>query len=258
MYKESGIMRSGSKYTDEKEMNVAGHLSELRNRLIVTALFFIVFFFASFIFVKDIYYFFENDIDFKLTITSPSDTLWVYFTIAGLGAIIGTLPVLGIQLWLFIRPGLTPRERKASLSYIPAIFFLFVGGLVFGYFMFIKLILPFLLGLNDGMFNELFTVDRYFRFLFRITLPFAILFELPIIIMFLTSLGIITPHFLKRTRKYAFFVILIVGALITPPDVILQLAVAVPLYVLYELSIYLSEIVYRRKQQKHKEFMEMD
>ena len=124
--------------------------------------------------------------------------------------------------------------------------------------MFIKLILPFLLGLNDGMFNELFTVDRYFRFLFRITLPFAILFELPIIIMFLTSLGIITPHFLKRTRKYAFFVILIVGALITPPDVILQLAVAVPLYVLYELSIYLSEIVYRRKQQKHKEFMEMD
>src|SRR5699024_820509 len=108
------------------------------------------------------------------------------------------------------------------------------------------------------MFNELFTVDKYFRFLIRITLPFAVLFEIPIIAMFLTSLGIITPDFMKKTRKYAYFILVIIGAVVTPPDVILQIVVAIPLFILYEISIYLSAIVYRKKQRKHKEFMEND
>src|SRR5699024_5687066 len=115
--------------------------------------------------------------------------------------IIVTLPILCLQLWLFVKPGLTSSERKASLSYIPAVFLLFVIGLVFGYFMFIQLILPFLLSLNDGMFNELFTVDKYFRFMFRVVLPFAILFEIPIIVMFLTSLGMVTPQFLRKIAE---------------------------------------------------------
>src|SRR5699024_2464534 len=107
----------------------------------------------------------------------------------------------------------------------------------------------------DGMFNELFTVEKYFRFLLRMTLPYAVLFEIPIILMFLTSLGIITPTFLRKTRKYAYFILLIVGALVTPPDVVLQLAVAIPLFILYEISIYLSSIVYRKKMEKHVEYM---
>lgn len=242
-------MSEETQATNEKEMNVVGHLAELRNRLIVTAVFFIVFFIFAFVFVEDIYHFFEKDIDFELNITSPGDIIWIYFSIAGLTAIIGTLPVLSLQLWLFIKPGLTTSERKASASYIPAIFILFVVGLAFGYIMFIKLILPFLLSLNNGMFNELFTVEKYFRFLLHVTLPFAILFEIPIIIMFLTSLGILTPAFLRKMRKYAYFILLIVGALVTPPDIVLQLVVAIPLFVLYEISIYLSKIVYKKKQQ---------
>lgn len=240
---------------DEKRMDIVGHLSELRNRLIVTGIFFIVFFIIGFIFIKDIYAFFESDFDFKLTVTSPGDIIWIYFTLAGLIAVVGTLPVLCLQLWLFIRPGLTKSERKASLSYIPAIFLLFVFGLVFGYFMFVKLILPFLLSLNDGMFNELFTVDRYFRFLLRVTLPFAFLFELPVIMMFLTSLGIITPSFLKRIRKYAYFVLLVIAAIITPPDLFLHLLVTVPLILIYEISISLSRMVYRKKLKRHEEYM---
>jgi len=239
----------------EKEMNIVGHLSELRNRLIVTGLFFIIFFIIGFIYIKDIYYFFESDIDFKLAVTGLGDIIWVYFTIAGLIAIVGTLPILCLQLWLFIKPGLTKQERRVSLMYIPAVFLLFILGLVFGYFMFIKLILPFLLSLNDNMFNEIFTVEKYFRFLLRMTVPFALLFEIPIITMFLTSLGILTPQFLRKVRKYAYFILLIVGALVTPPDVFLQLAVAIPLFILYEISIYLSAMVYRNKQKKHTEFM---
>lgn len=239
----------------ERDMNIVGHLSELRNRLIVTGLAFIVFFIVGFIFIRDIYSFFEQDIDFKLTVTSPGDIIWIYLILSGLIAIIATLPILSLQIWLFIKPGLTKPERRASLSYIPAIFILFVLGLFFGYMMFIHLILPFLLSLNDGLFNELFTVERYFRFLLRLVLPFALLFEIPVILMFLTSLGVITPAFLRKTRKYAYFMLLIVGALVTPPDIILQLTVAIPLFLLYEVSIYLTAIVYRKKMKRHKEYM---
>src|SRR5690625_4838241 len=200
-------------------MNFVRHLSELTNRLMITGISFVLFFIFGFIFVEEIYFFFESDLDFKLTITSPGDIIWVYFTIAGIIAFVCTLPVLSLQLWLFIKPGLTKSERRASLSYIPAIFLLFVLGLVFGYIMFIKLILPFLLSLNDGMFNELFTVDRYFRFLFQVMIPFAILFEIPVILMFLTSLGIIKLKFLRKTRKYAYFILLIVVVLFTHPAV---------------------------------------
>ncbi|AIF43623.1 twin-arginine translocase subunit TatC [Virgibacillus sp. SK37] len=239
----------------DKEMNLTGHLSELRNRLIVTALFFLAFFIVGFIFVKDIYWFFVNDLDFKLTVISPGEIIWIHFTMAGLVAIAATLPLLALQVWLFIKPGLTPNERKASLAYIPAVFVLFIVGLVFGYIMFIKLILPFLLSLNSGMFNEMFTVDKYFRFLLRITLPFALLFEIPIIAMFLTALGVLTPDFMRKTRKYAYLILVIIGTIVTPPDFVLQLVVAVPLIILYEISIYLAAIVYRRKLKKHEEFM---
>lgn len=251
-------MKKEKQSAEEKEMNVTGHLSELRNRLIVTALFFLAFFILGFVYIKDIYHFFEQDIPFTLAVTSPGEIIWIYFTLAGVIALVGTVPVFSLQLWLFIKPGLTSKERKASLMYIPVIFILFIGGLVFGYFMFVKLILPFLLSLNDGMFTEIFTVDNYFRFVFRVSLPFAIFFEIPIMAMFLTQLGILTPEFMKKTRKYAYFIMVIVGAAVTPPDFVLQIVVAIPLIVIYEISIQLSSVVFRKKQKKHAAFMEND
>lgn len=248
-------MASDIHLENDKEMNVVGHLSELRNRLMITAVFFAVFFILGFIFVKEIYGFLQKDLDFKLAIIGPTEIIWIYITIAGIVAVVGTLPVFSIQLWLFIRPGLTAKERKASLAYIPAVFLLFVVGLTFGYLIYNYFILPFLISLNDGMFTQLFTVEKYFRFMLQIILVFGLLFEIPVITMFLTSLGVLSPAFLKKTRKYAYFILLIVGALVTPPDIFLQLLVAVPLFMLYEISIYFSSIVYRRKQDKHSTFM---
>lgn len=231
----------------QKEMNMVGHLTELRNRIIVTMVAFILFFITSLIFVRKIYGFFESHIEIELNITGLADILWIYLTIASVVAIVATLPVLSIQLWLFVRPGLTDTERKFSLLYIPIVFILFVGGLVVGYILFIQLIMPFLLSLNKGMFNEIFTVDKYWRFLMQIVIPFGFIFEVPIVLMFLTSLEIITPQFLRKMRKYAYLILLIFGGLVTPPDVILQISVAIPLFLLYELSIYLCVIVYKRK-----------
>lgn len=240
---------------NEKEMNVVGHLSELRNRIIITGIFFALFFIVGFIFVKDIYGFLESGIDFDLVITSPTEVIWIYITIAAITATIGTIPIFSLQLWLFIKPGLKANERRASLSYIPAIFLLFVVGLAFGYLLFSNFILPFLISLNDGMFVQLFTVEKFYRFMFQVMLVFGILFEIPVITMFLTSLGILSPMFLKKTRKYAYFILLIVSALVTPPDIFLQLVVAIPLLLLYEISIYFSALIYRRKERKHQAFM---
>jgi len=170
--------------------------------------------------------------------------------LASLIAIAGTLPFFCLQIWSFVRPALTPKEQKVSLSYIPAVFILFIAGLAFGYFLIQPLIFDFLLSLGEGKFNVSFTVDKYFKFLMRITLPFAVFFEIPIIVMFLTSLGIVSPAFLRRVRKYAYFVLVIVGTMISPPDFILQLVVAFPLIVLYEVSIFLSSVVDRRRKKK--------
>lgn len=233
----------------KKEMNIVGHLSELRNRIIVTLLFFVLFFIVGFIYVQDIYSFFINDIDIELIVISPGEIVWIYFSMAGIVAVAGILPFLAYQIWAFIKPGLAPNERKVSLSYIPFVFLLFIGGLVFGYMVFIEFLFPFLLGLSEGMFNIMITVDRYFKFLFRTVIPFAILFELPIIAMFLTSLGLLTPGFMRNKRKYAYFILIVLSTLLTPPDLILPLLMSIPLIVLYEVSIYLSGMVYRKKLQ---------
>ncbi|WP_114353866.1 twin-arginine translocase subunit TatC [Saliterribacillus persicus] len=234
------------------------HFAELRKRLLWTALIFIIFFAVGLYFVQDIRDFFLNDTDLTLHLIAPGEIIWIIFTIAFIVGLTATLPFFCFQLWLFIRPGLTSTERKASLAYIPAIFILFLSGLVFGYYIFVHLILPFLLSLNDGMFETIFTVENYFRFVFRVTIPFAVLFEIPIITMFLTSLGIVTPKFLVKTRKYAYFILIIIGTMISPPDFFLQIIVAIPLIILYEISIVLSRIIYKKKMDKHEAYMQED
>lgn len=251
-------MAKFNQMNSDQDMNVVGHLAELRKRLIITGVFFIACFIVAFIYVKNIYHLFIRDIDFTLNITSPADIIWIYITIAGIVAFALTIPILALQIWLFIKPALTEHEKKTSIPYIPAVFLLFVVGLTFGYLVFSKLILPFLLSMNDGTFNELFTVDKYFKFMFHIVLPFAIIFEIPIISMFLTSIGMITPQFMKKIRKYAYFVMVIIGAVITPPDFFLQIIVAIPLIMLYEASIYFSSIVYRKKLLKQQEAITED
>src|SRR5690625_7685861 len=107
-------------------MNLVGYLAELRNRLIVTGVFFVLFFIIGFVFIKEIYGFFESDIDFKLTVTSPGDIIWIYITMAAIIGLIGTLPVFCLHLWLFIKVVLSKLERRVSLSYIFSVILVFL------------------------------------------------------------------------------------------------------------------------------------
>ncbi|MBU8878945.1 twin-arginine translocase subunit TatC [Bacillus sp. FJAT-29790] len=238
----------------DKELNLVEHLDELRKRLIITVAAFILFFIIGFMYVKEIYLWFVRDLDVKLIVLGPSDIVWVYIMLATIIAIAGTIPVFALQIWLFVKPALKPNEQKISLSYVPALFVLFIVGLCFGYFVIFPSVLGFLVELGGEMLEANFTAEKYFRFVMHMTLPFGVLFELPVVTMFLTSLGIINPYALQKIRKYAYFVLIVIGVVISPPDIMSDILVAVPLLFLYEISINLSKIVYKRKLKKEQEW----
>ncbi|MDX1805413.1 MAG: twin-arginine translocase subunit TatC [Paenisporosarcina sp.] len=231
-----------------QSMKVVQHLEELRKAIIITVGIFLLFFLLAFIYVQDIYHLLVKDLPFKLALLGPSDILMVYLMIASVVALAATMPVAAHQVWRYISPGLTAKERKLTLAYVPALFILFIIGISFGYFILFPLVMSFLMSLSDDMFTTFFTTEKYFRFLLNMTLPFGFLFELPVVIMFLTSLGIINPYLLTKLRKYAYFVLIITSVLITPPDFISDILVIIPLLLLYESSITLSKFVYIRQQ----------
>ncbi|WP_066299664.1 twin-arginine translocase subunit TatC [Bacillus sp. FJAT-29937] len=241
---------------EDKELNLVEHLDELRKRLIITIAAFLVFFVAGFMYVEEIYHWFVRDLDVKLIVLGPSDIIWVYFMIASVVAIAATIPVLALQIWLFVKPALSPVERRISLSYIPALFILFIVGLCFGYFVILPTVLGFLVDLGGQMLEANFTAEKYFRFIMHMTMPFGVLFELPVVVMFLTSLGILNPYALAKIRKYAYFVLIVIAVVISPPDFMSDFLVAIPLLFLYEISINLSKIVYKRKLKKEKQLEE--
>lgn len=234
----------------DKEQNIIDHLSELRKRIIITAFAFVTFTIIGFIYVEQIYNWLVRDLEVKLIVLGPSDIIWVYFMISAVIGIAATIPVLALQLWLFVKPALKPHERKATLSYIPALFALFILGLSFGYFVVFPTVLGFLVELGGDMFVTNFTAEKYFRFLMNMTLPFAVLFELPAVVMFLTSIGLINPFVLGKMRKYAYFVLVVIAVTITPPDFISDFLVVIPLLTLYEVSVTLSKVVYKRRMKR--------
>ncbi|MDN4074064.1 twin-arginine translocase subunit TatC [Fictibacillus terranigra] len=234
-------------------MLLVDHLSELRKRMIITLGTFALFFIVSFIYVQDIYHWLIRDLDEKLAVLGPSDILWVYFMISGVISIALTIPVAAHQIWMFVKPALSKHEAKTTLSYIPALFLLFIAGLAFGYFVVYPMVLDFLLSLSHGQFQTFFTSEKYFRFMINLTLPFGFLFEIPLVVMFLTSVGLVNPQVLSKARRIAYFVLVLIAILITPPDFMSDFLVTIPLLVLYEFSITLSKIVYRKKLAKQED-----
>lgn len=246
-------------------MGFGGHFAELRKRIFLTAIFFVAFLVVGVLAAKPLIVFFEHapaqqhfswlpfveqsSIAKELSLNAfrPTDPLYVFLGFAFIIAFILTGPLLLYQVWAFISPGLYENERRITLGYIPVTILMFLLGIAFGYFLLFPYVIHFMISLADDMqVKQTFGIHQYFMFLFQITIPFGFVFQLPLLSMFLTRLGIITPSFLHKIRKYAYFVLLIIAGLITPPDVISQLIVMVPLGALYELSIFVSRFAYRK------------
>ncbi|WP_199426900.1 twin-arginine translocase subunit TatC [Thermaerobacillus caldiproteolyticus] len=235
---------------NDKEMSIYEHLGELRKRLIIVVVFFVIAMIASFFLVEPVILYLQKAGEAKeLTMNAfrLTDPIKIYMQFAFVIALIMTSPVLLYQLWAFISPGLYERERKVTLSYIPLSLLLFLAGVSFAYFVLFPFVVRFMQNLASSLgIHQVIGINEYFEFLLQLVLPFGLVFQLPIIVMFLTRLGLITPMFLVKVRKYAYFVLLIVAAIITPPDVLSQVIVMIPLSILYEISIWISRIAYRR------------
>lgn len=175
-----------------------------------------------------------------LVFLSPSEALVTRIKLAlAIGLALG-LPVILYQLWALFVPAMDKRTRRITLALIPAVYALFVTGIGFALKVVFPLALRFLLGFGGEWLEQEISVANYFSFVISFALPFGIIFELPVVVVALTRLGILSPGALVRQRKYAIFGIFVVAAVLTPPDVVSQVMLAVPILILYECSVLLA------------------
>lgn len=233
-------------------MSLVGHLADLRKRIIYVLVTFMVLLFASLAVVSRIYGYLITPLhrampQLHLVVITPGEVITVYLSIAGLVAVGLTLPFALYQLWKFVAPGLRPVERRYAFRLLPITLVMFIAGVCFAWFVIFPTILHFLLTIAASHFELVIRAGAYFSFMTSICLPFGFIFELPIAVVFLTRIGIIQPALLRRMRRYAYLVCVVLGVLISPPELISHLSVVVPMILLYEISILLSVVAYRRR-----------
>ncbi|NTV15136.1 MAG: twin-arginine translocase subunit TatC [Desulfobulbaceae bacterium] len=177
-----------------------------------------------------------------------SGGLFFYLKLAVVcGALLGS-PVILLQVWRFVAPGLYRHEKKALVVFTVISTFCFLGGGLFGYLVVFPSAFRFLAGYSNDYLYALPTVSEYFSLSLRLLLAFGVIFELPVLMVFLAKLGIVNVHFLSKHRRYAILIAFIVAAILTPtPDVVNQLMMATPLIVLYEVGIIAVRILVRSR-----------
>lgn len=235
--------------TEEGIMSLMEHLVELRKRLIYTSIVLVITLMGSLFFAEPIYRYLldAEPAGGELTLHTFSfwDGIGIYMQIALVIAGCVTIPFAVLQLWLFVKPALTKVEQRSALKYVPLAALMFLLGLSFAYFVVFPLAFNFTRSVSAHLsLEETFGVIQYFDFMFSILIPISVLFELPLLIMFLTAIRIVNPYRLKKMRKLAYFIMSVIGVSITPPDFISDVLVILPLIVLYEISVWFSARIY--------------
>ncbi len=240
--------------TQEPELTLVEHLSELRKRLIIIVSTFVLSLALGFWMAPKTLNFLKQQptaAHVEWNVFGYTDGLMIYVKCALILAILITLPVAMHQIWLFVKPGLLEKEAKGTAYFIPVSFFLFLAGISFSYFILFPLMLNFMSNINESIGAiETYGMQQYFTFMFNLIIPVGIVFELPVIILFLTKLGIITPDRLRKMRKVSYFVLVVIGVSITPPDFISDFIIVVPLLLLFEISILVSSWSYKKRLAK--------
>jgi len=185
----------------------------------------------------------------KLVFTHPGDTFSITLTTAMIAGIVIAAPVIIYQLWAFLSPALYRHERRVVIPVIVGAVLLFVAGVALAYFFVLPMTLKFLMNFQVESMEPMITASEYFGLVTMLALAMGAVFELPILILGLAAMGLVTPQFLSKFRKYAFVLSYVVAAFITPGDLLITtFALTVPLYLLYELSVLLAFIVFRKRQ----------
>jgi sec-independent protein translocase protein TatC len=236
---------------DDEWMPVMEHIGELRKRIIFCLIVFVLALVGGMFGAEPLFEYLISvaPVDhLELNAFSPWDAIGIYMKIAIVISMIAAVPFTIFQLWAFVKPALGVKEQKAPLRYVPGALFLLLTGLAFSYYVVFPMAFSFTEKVTNSMgLKQTYGVSQYFSFLFNILLPISLLFELPLIILFLTRIGILNPLLLKKMRRVAWFLLIVVGVTVTPPDMISDVLVSVPLIVLYELSVVLSQFAHRKR-----------
>ncbi len=186
--------------------------------------------------------------DMKLQVLTVQGMFMIKWGMALVGGIILAIPVLTFQLWKFVTPGMYANERKYLGPVILFTFLSFLGGVLFAYYIIIPFSIQFFTGMGYDFVQNNFSINYYFSFITWLMLGAGLIFELPVLVFILSTIGLLTPRFLRTYRRHAIVLILLLSAIITPPDPISLIIMSIPLWGLYEFSIGVSWMVHRRKQ----------
>lgn len=232
----------------DKEIAFLDHFKELRRRVIYSVIATLLSFIVGMIYADDIILYFKKIHAVEdWNVFSPFEAINIFIKVALLVSLLISFPIILYNIWAFVSPGLRSNERKLSFIYIPFATILLIIGLLFSYFVIFPLANYFTtMYVNMLELEQTYGVVNYFKYLLNIIIPASLLFELPIILMFLTNLRIITPVWLKKMRKISYVLLFFISSLITPPDLISAIIVTIPYILLFELSILLSDIIYRK------------
>jgi sec-independent protein translocase protein TatC len=245
-----------------KDASIVDHLTELRSRLLKSTIYLLIFFIISYTFAENIYNFLVypyaeavkgDGVDRRLIFTALHETFITYLKLAFFTAIFISSPMLLVQIWKFIAPGLYKNEKKALLPYLIATPTLFLLGGMLVYYLIMPLAIKFFLSfetvqqVNNLPIELEAKVNEYLSLIMRLIFAFGLSFQLPVLLSLLAHVGFVNSEYLKKRRKYVVVIIFSVAALLTPPDPITQIGLAIPLLILYELSILSVKIIEKRK-----------
>lgn len=253
---------------EESKLALTEHLSELRTRLVITFItlgiaFGILFNFSERIFeiltfplsseirisASNPYVEVLKKEPISLVFLAPAEALWMHIKISLISAFVLTLPVFFYQFWKFISPGLLKKEKRYLVPFIISASSLFALGSLFCFLVVLPFAMTFLLGYKTATMTPMISVGNFIDFCLKFILAFGAIFELPLIIVFLTRFGIVSPQTLAKHRKYAVLLSFVIAAVLTPtPDAFNQSLMAIPIMVLYEVGILVSRIVNPRKK----------
>ncbi|MFZ4619175.1 MAG: twin-arginine translocase subunit TatC [Bacteroidota bacterium] len=248
-------MPNDQKNNDEREMGFLDHLEELRSRIVYSVLAILICsivagFFADFL-VKVVLLGPMLAVGLKPQVLTPYGIMLTYMQVVLVVGIIGSMPIILYQLWKFVAPGLLPHERKYAFRIVFFTTFCFLSGIVFAYFILVPTALTFFSTFGTDVFTLNIAINEYISFMLSLILGAGLVFELPMITYFLSKFGIVTPKFMRKYRKHAIVIILVISAVITPtPDMLTQSLLAAPMIILYEVSIFISMFAQRKPVQE--------
>ena len=254
--------------SQNKDEGFISHLTELRKRLIQSFVCLLVLFVICYIFSEEIYNFLvapyaeavkNSEIQRRLIFTALQETFLTYIKVSFFTAFFFTSPFILIQIWKFIAPGLYEHEKSAIMPYLVVTPILFLLGGMLVYYLIMPLAIKFFLSFEStGITTSLpiqleAKVNEYLSLVMKLIFAFGLSFQLPVVLSLLARIGFIDAKFLKERRKYVVVIIFAAAALLTPPDPITQIGLAIPLLILYELSIFSVNLIEKRIKEKEKE-----